>query len=110
MIARFWHGMVPASKGDAYHDLLMRTGVPDYRATPGNRGVTIFRRDDGDVTHFYLMTYWESMDAVRAFAGDDPERARYYPEDHDFLLEFEPTVTHYEVAYSVGAEAKGSEG
>jgi hypothetical protein len=50
------------------------------------------------------------MDAVRAFAGDDPERACYYPEDHDFLLEFEPTVIHYEVAYSVGMEGEGSEG
>ena len=101
--------MVPAFKGDAYPDLLMRTGVSDYRATPGNRGVTIFRRDDGAVTHFFLLTYWESMDAVRAFAGDDPEKARYYPEDRDFLLEFEPTVTHYEVVYSVGVEADGGE-
>jgi len=43
------------------------------------------------------VTMWESMDAVRAFAGDDPERAVYYPEDDEYLLEREPTVSHYEV-------------
>lgn len=98
MIARTWHGAVPADKGDAYHAYLLETGVPDYEATPGNRGVTVLRRAEGDVVHFLLITLWESLDAIRAFAGDDVERARYYPEDEAFLLELEPTVTHYEVA------------
>ena len=43
------------------------------------------------------MTFWESLEAIRDFAGDDIEAAKYYPEDRDFLLEFEPTVVHYEV-------------
>jgi heme-degrading monooxygenase HmoA len=71
--------------------------VPDYRATEGNRGVQVLRRDEGGRTHFLLVSLWESWDAIRAFAGDDPERARYYPEDEEFLLELEPRVTHYEV-------------
>ena len=97
MIARTWHGRVPAAKADAYHAYLQRTGLPDYAATPGNLGVLAFRRTEGDVTHFVLTTLWDSMDAIRAFAGDDPERARYYPEDDDYLLEREPLVTHHEV-------------
>ena len=98
MIARLWHGAVPEARGDAYLDYLDRTGLPDYRATPGNRGVQVLRRTEGGRTHFLLLTLWESWDAVRAFAGDDPERARYYPEDAEYLLELEPRVTHYEVA------------
>ena len=97
MIARLWHGRVPASKTEAYRRYLEQTGLPDYRATPGNRGVTVLERVEGDVTHFLLVSYWDSTDAIRAFAGEDIERARYYPEDAEFLLEFEPRVTHYEV-------------
>jgi heme-degrading monooxygenase HmoA len=97
MIARTWHGRVPAEKADAYFDYLKATGLADYARTPGNRGTQVFRRVDGDVAHFVITTLWDSLDAVRAFAGDDPERARYYPADDDFLLEREPRVTHYEV-------------
>jgi heme-degrading monooxygenase HmoA len=95
-IARLWHGRVPTATADAYLAYLNATGVPDYRATPGNRGVTVLRRADGDVTHFLLMTQWESWAAIAAFAGEPVDRARYYPEDDNFLLEREPTVVHYE--------------
>jgi heme-degrading monooxygenase HmoA len=98
VIARLWHGMVPEDKGDAYLDYLNRTGVPDYRATEGNRGVQVLRRTEAGRTHFLLVSLWESWDAIRAFAGDDVERARYYPVDEEYLLEMEPRVTHYEVA------------
>jgi heme-degrading monooxygenase HmoA len=98
VIARLWHGAVPAAKGDEYMRYLERTGLPDYRATPGNCGAYVLRRAEDGVEHFLLVSLWESRDAIRAFAGDDIERARYYPEDSEFLLELEPTVTHYEVA------------
>jgi heme-degrading monooxygenase HmoA len=97
VIARLWNGTVPTDRADAYLEYLNRTGVPDYRATEGNRGVQVLRRAEGGRTHFLLVSLWESWDAIRAFAGDDPERARYYPEDVEFLLELEPRVTHYEV-------------
>ena len=97
MIARTWHGRVPAAKADAYLAYLKRTGVPDYAATAGNSGVLVLRRTEGDVTHFVLTTLWDSLEAIRAFAGEDVTRARYYPEDDDYLLEREPLVTHYEV-------------
>jgi heme-degrading monooxygenase HmoA len=97
MIARTWHGRVPAAQADAYHAYLLRTGLGDYASTPGNRGVQVLRRTEGEITHFLLITLWDSLDAIRAFAGPDYERARYYPEDDDYLLEKEPFVTHYEV-------------
>ena len=97
LIARLWHGAVPAAKGDAYAAYLRRTGVPDCRTTPGNRGVEVLRQTTGEETHFLFVSFWDSMDAIRAFAGEDVGRARYYPEDREYLLELEPTVTHYEV-------------
>src|SRR2546429_275692 len=82
---------------DDYAAYLRRTGVTECRATPGNYGVEVLRRTVGDETHFLFISFWDSMDAIRTFAGDDVERAHYYPEDRDYLLELEPTVTHYEV-------------
>ena len=102
LIARTWHGRVPAAKADAYYGDLPQTGLPGYRATPGNRGVWVFRRIEGDVCHYLLTTLWDSLDAIKRFAGDDYERARSYPEDDDYLLEREPFVTHYEVLAADG--------
>ena len=97
MIARIWHGITAAAKSDEYLDYLNRTGVPDYRATQGNRGVYVLRRTEGEQAHFLTVSFWESMEAIKGFAGPDPERARYYPEDEEFLLGFEPAVEHFEV-------------
>lgn len=97
MIARIWHGMTLAAKADDYLEVLKKTGVLDYQATEGNRGVHILRRIEGDRAHFLLITQWDSVDAIKKFAGEDFEKAKYYPEDAAFLLEFEPHVTHYEV-------------
>ena len=97
MIARSWHGRTPAAKADAYHLYLERTGLHDYAATPGFRGILVQRWLEGDIAHFLLTTLWESENAIRLFAGDDITVARYYPEDDDFLLEREPLVRHAEV-------------
>jgi len=97
MIARLWHGMTAVARADEYLDYLNKTGVPDYHRTPGNRGVYVLRRTEGEIAHFLLVSLWESNDAIRQFAGEDLDVARYYPADKDFLLEFEPRVTHYEV-------------
>ena len=97
LVARLWHGAVPAAKGDAYAAYLRRTGVTECRATRGNRGVEVLRRTAGGEAHFLFISFWDSMDAIRTFAGDEVERAHYYAEDRDYLLELEPNVTHYEV-------------
>jgi|SRR5260370_39423082 heme-degrading monooxygenase HmoA len=97
MIARIWHGKTNASVADAYLDYLFSSGMPAYRATAGNKGAWVLRRIEGDVAHFITLSFWESRDAIAAFAGADIEVAKYYPEDEKYLLEFEPKVTHYEL-------------
>ncbi len=105
MIARTWHGRVPTSRAAEYFRVLQRTGLPDYAATPGNRGVLVLTRAEGHVTHFVLTTLWDSVEAIRRFTGDDYTRARYYPEDRDYLLEEEPFVTHHDVLLASVAPA-----
>lgn len=97
MIARTWHGRVPAAKADSYYEYLLRTGVPDYQATPGNRWVVVQRRLEGTVAHFVLTTFWDSIDSIKRFAGDQYERARYYPADDEYLLERETYAVHADV-------------
>ena len=97
MIVRMWHGRVPTLKAGAYREFLNARAVADYQSVQGNLSVHILERKEGDITHFITLTFWKDMDSIKAFAGDDVEAAKYYPEDKDFLLEFEPTVVHYEV-------------
>jgi hypothetical protein len=101
VIARLWHGRVPAAKAAAYRAFLIARAIPDYRAVTGNLAVRVLERVEGDLVHFQTLTFWSSLGAIRAFAGDDATRARYYPEDADFLLEMEERVQHWEV---VGAD------
>lgn len=84
--------------GEAYAAYIGETGLAGYRETPGNRGAWMLRRDEGERTEFVMFTLWDSLDAIRAFAGDDVEAAVYYPEDDRYLVEREPRVKHYEVA------------
>jgi heme-degrading monooxygenase HmoA len=93
-----WHGVTPRSKADAYTAFLEQRAVPDYRSVPGNLSVAVLRRDVSELTHFMTVTHWESEESIRAFAGDDLLRAKYYPEDQEYLLEFEPLVQHFVVA------------
>lgn len=102
MLARLWRGRVPAAKAEDYGRFIERVAVPDYRSTPGNREVLILRRRGEQVSHYLLVTLWQSREAIEAFAGPAIERARYYPEDDDFLLEKEPTVAHYDLRFATG--------
>jgi heme-degrading monooxygenase HmoA len=97
MIARIWHGTTEAAQANEYLEFLKQTGVPDYRNTKGNLGAYVLRRIENDKAHFLTLSFWESFEAIKTFAGEDHERAHYYPRDKEFLLEFEPTVQHYEV-------------
>jgi heme-degrading monooxygenase HmoA len=102
MIARIWRGAVRRSDADRYADYMRGTGVKEYAETAGNRGVLMLRRDESDRSEFVMVTLWESWDAVRAFAGDDVERAVFYPEDEAFLVERDLTAMHYEVLEARG--------
>lgn len=96
-IVRVWHGRVPIAKSAAYMELMDRVAIPDYRAVPGNVAAAALRRDEGDVSHILMVTAWASLDAIEAFAGSPIDAAKYYDFDTDYLLEFEPSVVHYEV-------------
>jgi heme-degrading monooxygenase HmoA len=97
VIARTWRGAVRPEDRDAYAEYMQDTGVAGYAAIPGNRGVWMLRRDLEDVTEFVMFTLWDSMDAVRRFAGEDPETAVFYPDDDRFLVERDLRSHHYEV-------------
>ena len=104
MIARIWKGAVRQRDGDAYARYMQETGVAGYAESPGNRGVWMLRRDVDDRTEFVMFTLWDSLEAVRAFAGDDYETAVFYPEDERFLVERDLTTTHYQVDTHVGPD------
>ena len=99
MIARIWHGVVPTAKAAAYERYLTdaERGVDDYRRLPGNLGVALHRRTEGDLVHFQLISYWASRDAITAYTGPDIERAQYFDFDLECLVDPEATVAHYEV-------------
>ena len=104
MIARVWTGAVRRGDGDDYARYMRETGVAAYARTPGNRGVWMLRRDVDDRTEFVMFTLWDSLAAVKAFAGEDHETAVFYPEDDRFLVERDRTAAHYEVDTHVGPD------
>lgn len=98
MIARIWRGAVRAADADAYAAYMENTGVAGYAETPGNEGVWMLRRDLDERTEFVMFTVWTSLEAVKAFAGDDYEAAVFYRDDDRFLIERDLKATHYIVA------------
>ncbi len=99
MIARMWRGWVRTELIEEYVDIVERTGMAEYRATPGNHGAQLLTRDlGGGRTELVTLSWWTDLDAIRAFAGDDIEVAKYYPEDEPYLLDRETTVSHFGVA------------
>jgi heme-degrading monooxygenase HmoA len=97
MIARIWRGVVRREDADEYAGYIADTGFAAYGETAGNRGAWMLRRDERDRTEFITFTLWDSIDAVKAFAGEDYEAAVLYPEDERYLIEQDPRVKHYEV-------------
>jgi heme-degrading monooxygenase HmoA len=98
MIARIWHGKTTAAKADAYmQQYFLQTGLADYQGTEGNLGVLVLRKNEDGQVDFLMLTLWESEDAIRKFAGDNINSARYYLEDKKYFAELEPDVVHYDV-------------
>ena len=67
--------------------------------TPGILSAKVLGRIEGGICHFWTMTEWPDIESIKLFAGDDFEKARYYPDDKNFLLEFEEKVIHCETFY-----------
>jgi heme-degrading monooxygenase HmoA len=97
MVVRTWRGWTRAEDADRYAECVAETGLKEYLATPGNRGAWILRRTEGDRCEFVTVSVWDSLDDIRGFAGDDVERAVFYPEDDEFLVERELTANHWEL-------------
>jgi hypothetical protein len=98
MIARIWHGRTLTKDAAEYKDFVIKTGVSEYKAVPGNLGAQIWQRAEGDITHIYTISWWKDYESIKQFAGENFEKAKYYEEDKQYLLEFEPHVMHCETA------------
>lgn len=96
-IARLWHGRVPNEKADAYADYLA-DAITKFRAINGNLGYQMMRETIGAETHFVVISYWASRDAIKAYAGEDIRKTRPAPRDPEFLIEPELTVMNYDLA------------
>jgi heme-degrading monooxygenase HmoA len=99
MITRTWHGRTSLKNADYYLQFLLHEGTKEYLQTTGNLSVKVWERKEEDCCHFWTVTEWTDIEAVKGFAGEDYEKAVYYPEDNGILLEFEENVNHYETYF-----------
>lgn len=97
MIARIWHGRTPDSLANEFFEYIKKTGVPGCKSTEGNRGFYALKRNKNGVSEFFLITLWDSFEAIKKFSGPDVEKAVYFPDDEKYLLELEPNVDHFQV-------------
>jgi heme-degrading monooxygenase HmoA len=101
MIARTWRGVVRAADADRYATYVEETGLRAFSETEGNLGALLLRRPCGDAneatTELLVVSFWESMDAVKRFAGPRPDQAVFYPEDEQYLVRRDLAVDHFEV-------------
>jgi heme-degrading monooxygenase HmoA len=99
VILRRWTGRIRTADKADYADYIEGTGGADYTSTPGNLGFQMLFRDLTDgISEVTTLSWWRSVDDIRAFAGEDIEAARYYPEDDRFLFDRPRTVDHFKVA------------
>jgi quinol monooxygenase YgiN len=96
-IARLWHGKTPNDKADAYADYIS-DAIKKFRTISGNLGYQLMRETVGAETHFVVISYWASRDAIKAYAGEDIQKTRSLPRDPEFLIDLEPTVKNYDLA------------
>ena len=97
MIARLWHGWTTRGDADAYEALLRGESLPGIHRIAGYRGAYLLRRDVPDGAEFVTLTLFESMEAVRAFAGDDVERAVVPPKARRLLQRFDERSRHFDL-------------
>jgi heme-degrading monooxygenase HmoA len=98
VIARIWTGATRAVDADTYEQYMRQVALHGYADVPGNRAVLMLRGlRKTDRTEFTMVTVWDSLESITAFAGPDPERAVFYPRDEQLLIERDLTVRHYAV-------------
>jgi uncharacterized protein len=96
-VFRLWKGCATAAKAGAYIQHVSEKVFPQIESIPGHRGAYLLRRSVNSGIEFLVLTFWSSMDAVRLFAGPEPERAVVEPSARAVLSDFDEGVTHYEV-------------
>jgi heme-degrading monooxygenase HmoA len=104
MIARHWRGWTARADADAYESLLKETVLPGLKRVPGHRGGYVLRKDDPDESEFAVVNFFDSIEAVKRFAGEDYETPVFEPEAKRLLKRIETVATHYEVRATVGGE------
>lgn len=97
MIVRTWHGCVPLKHAEGFAKHLEKTGVEHSRSVPGNMSAFVRRETQYDWEHFFLATYWQDLEAVKAFAGENYHVAVTYPDDKVFELLSDPYVFQHQV-------------
>jgi heme-degrading monooxygenase HmoA len=97
MIARIWKGRTHIDNAGDYTVFLKQRAIPDYSNTEGFQGLSFLRQMNNDECHFTLITFWKNWESIKSFAGEDHEKAKYYAEDDQFLLDFNEFVEHHEV-------------
>lgn len=95
MITRVWHGKTKKEVSDKYRKYIVETGIKDYLNSKDILNVQLWQQDENDITHFYTVTNWKDLEAIKKFSGDNYENAKYYPEDKNYLLELEKKVNHF---------------
>jgi len=96
MIARIWHGWTASANADAYENLLRTKILPGIRQTHDCKGIYLFRRPAGDEVEFITLLFFDSLDTIRKFAGEDYEVAVVPPEARKLLARFDERSQHYE--------------
>jgi hypothetical protein len=95
-ILREWRAEIRRATSAAYVDYVRSTGIAEYRRTAGNLGAVVAVRDlDETRSEIVTLSWWTSLEAIRVFAGEPPDRARYFPEDSQYLLTRPDHVQHY---------------
>lgn len=97
MIVRVWRGRAASSNPLAYSEHFRRKVLPELERIEGFLGASLLRQDRPNEVEFLVLTRWASMDAIRAFAGDDVEKAVIEPDAVAVLVSFDSSVQHYEV-------------
>lgn len=97
MIGRFWRGWATVENARAYEELFRKRILPGLRGIDGFVDAYVLRKDLEEEAEITTITLFESMEAIRAFAGEDPTRAHVTPEARRLLSRFEDTVDHYNV-------------
>ena len=98
-IMRLWHGEVSIEKADEYEQFMLDRAAPDYSSVEGLLNLSFQRRNEKTKAHFLLVTVWDSIESIKKFAGEQPEIAKYYSEDDDFLLSKEKNTSLYDIFY-----------